>query len=90
LLAGVAGLVRAETRRTKYLPVVHTSASPAPAPSPSPAPEPCSAGYPIAVEATTIDGDNFLRTPDEDGDGLPDEGWRIIDSGPYRATRPAI
>ena len=41
--------------------------------------------YPLAIEKTTLDGNNFAKTPDVDpADTQADEGWRIIrQSGPY-------
>ena len=41
--------------------------------------------YPLAIEKTTLDGNNFAKTPDVDpADTQADEGWRIIQSGTYR------
>lgn len=47
----------------------------------------CSLGdgvYPIAVNKQLLDGARFVKTQDLNADGLPDDGWKVIQSGPYR------
>jgi hypothetical protein len=39
--------------------------------------------YPIAVSNKILDGDKFANPGDADNDGVPDDGWRQITSGPY-------
>jgi hypothetical protein len=40
--------------------------------------------YPIAVDKNLLDGTKFKKTEDLDGDTIPDNKWRVIQSGQYR------
>ncbi|NTU79807.1 MAG: VWA domain-containing protein [Chloroflexales bacterium] len=47
----------------------------------------CPAGdgvYPIAVDKALLDANGFVKTDDANGDTMPDDNWRVIQSGTYR------
>jgi hypothetical protein len=45
--------------------------------------------YPIAIKSSYLDGDKFRDPGDRDFDGIKDNNWRVLPSGPY-AGRTAM